>query len=109
MVVSAVRDSHASFAKLHETFADRGLVILGVSDRVDDAARAGMRQITADQGITYPMLIDLDSRTTRAFGVNRYPTLILIDQQGIIRHPYAGLTAGTEQELHQHITDLIGR
>ncbi len=95
--------------ELHDTFADRGLVILGVSDRVDDAAGVRMQKLAGDLGVTYPMLIDPDSQTTRAFGVNRYPTLILIDQQGVIRHTYDGFPAGTESELRQHITDLIQR
>lgn len=37
-------------------------------------------------GQTFPTLLDTDGRVARKFGVNRTPTVVVIDQQGMVRY-----------------------
>ena len=42
------------------------------------------------QGLRFPILVDNDSRIWNAYGVQSWPTEILIDKQGRVRAEYAG-------------------
>ena len=92
---------------LQEQYDDQGLVVLSVSDRVDDAARTKMRELMAQQGARYPALIDPTGEVLRNYGVNTYPTLVLIDRGGTVRFTHTGFSQGDEATVAQHIEALL--
>lgn len=85
--------------KLQNRFAGDGLVVLGVSDRVDEAGRSRMHRALREAEATYAALIDPSSDMMRAFGVNSYPTLVLIGRDGAVRFVQAGFEPGEESDL----------
>jgi len=67
--------------------ADR-VVVLGLS--VDRGPAAAVDAFLAEREITYPVAI-VDARTVAAFGgVRGYPTSLLLDREGIVRHAVVG-------------------
>ena len=81
---------HADFPEvklLHETYKDRGLVVIGVHNNSVDAD--SVQEHIKQQGLTFPIVIDQrDGRTLASYqkigAVNGYPTYILIGPDGKI-------------------------
>ncbi len=65
----------------------QNVVILGV-DIVDDATTTA--QYLAQQGITYPVVLDTQQRVLDLYGVTSTPSSFLIDSRGIIRGSISG-------------------
>lgn len=51
---------------------------------------ADVRRFVRERGLRFPVVTDNDSRTWNAFGVQSWPTEILIDKRGRVRAEYAG-------------------
>lgn len=68
--------------ELYASKKDEGLVIIGIH-----TTRGGekMAEYVKDQEINYPVAIDEDSKTVRAFGGNSYPDYFVIDRAGNLR------------------------
>jgi peroxiredoxin len=70
--------------KLKEIYAalkDKGLVIVGVHT-VEEAE--SVPAFVKEQKIDWPIVIDKDDKTGKAFGVEGWPTTVLIDKSGKI-------------------------
>jgi len=71
------------YARLH----GRGLEILAVNVAQDaDTARRFVEPL----GIGYPVLLDTDGATARAYGVKALPMTWLVDAQGVVRGKIVG-------------------
>jgi len=80
--------------RLARRYADRGLAVVGVdtNDNPEDAlewARA--------HGLSYPIVID-DGKTSRGYGVQNLPTLVVLSREGKVVAVRVGVTDGTELE-----------
>jgi cytochrome c biogenesis protein CcmG/thiol:disulfide interchange protein DsbE len=74
--------------QLADSYAEDGVIVLGLS--VDRGPAADVDAFLADRDITYPVAI-VDDETVRAFGgVRGYPTSLLLDRTGVIRHSVLG-------------------
>lgn len=74
--------------QLANAYADDGVIVLGLS--VDRGPAAGVDRFLTERSITYPVAI-INDATLAAFGsIRGYPTSILIDRTGIIRHTVLG-------------------
>jgi thiol-disulfide isomerase/thioredoxin len=74
--------------QLAESYAADSVVVLGLS--VDRGPAQAVDAFLADRGITYPVAIVSDD-VIRAFGgVRGYPTSLLLDRDGIVRHAVMG-------------------
>lgn len=87
--------------ELDRKFAARGLTIVGANaDKLlelgyDDSVRLKYR---AEQNIRFPMT-DWNSSANTAFGsISIFPTLFLVDSQGVIIHHWVGYTSRTVLE-----------
>ena len=84
----------------HEKYEREGLTIVGVHtpefawEKPTDKVRAAVRRL----GILYPVVQDNDSTIWRRFGVWAWPTAILVDRHGIVRHRHIGEGAYDETE-----------
>lgn len=74
--------------QLATRYAPEGVVVLGLS--VDRGPPAEVDAFLSERAITYPVAI-VDDRTIAAFGgVRGYPTSLLLDRDGVIRHAVVG-------------------
>ncbi len=74
--------------QLADAYAADSVVVLGLS--VDRGPAADVDAFLAEREITYPVAI-VDDRTVAAFGgVRGYPTSLLLDRDGIVRHSVVG-------------------
>ena len=74
--------------QLATQYAPDGVVVLGLS--VDRGPASAVDAFLAERGITYPVAI-VDDATVAAFGgVRGYPTSLLLDRRGVVRHAVVG-------------------
>lgn len=67
---------------MYRSYKDQGLVFLGI--HCDDWSEAVK---TADQEkIEYPVFNDVGSASQKAYGVWGYPTIVVVDKAGKVRH-----------------------
>lgn len=78
--------------QIHRQFAEKGLVVLGVSHREDAKALAAMG---AELKISFPLLVGGGSDLAKQFAAG--DTFGLIDAKGIIRFAQVGYGAGDEK------------
>jgi thiol-disulfide isomerase/thioredoxin len=68
--------------RLHDSYADRGLVVIGVhstrsSEKAADFAKSN--------NLNWSIALDDDDQSETAYGVQSWPTCYLIDRRGILR------------------------
>jgi thiol-disulfide isomerase/thioredoxin len=92
----------------HETYRDRGLVVVGVhapefgfEHDLDNVRRA-----VRDLGVGYPVVVDNDFRIWRSFENHYWPAVYLVDRDGRVRFHHFGEGAYEETELA--IQQLLG-
>ncbi|HEX6717023.1 MAG TPA: redoxin domain-containing protein [Pyrinomonadaceae bacterium] len=73
-------------------YRDKGLTIIGVHTPESDLERNvdDVRREVAALGIKYPVIIDNDYSTWKAYGVEAWPTLFLLDKRGHVRWMHVG-------------------
>ena len=73
-------------------YRDKGLTIIGVHTPELDFERDidQLRREVAGLGINYPVVTDQDYSTWKAYGVEAWPTLFLLDKQGRVRWTHVG-------------------
>ena len=82
--------------RMAERHRDAGLVVVGLS--VDRGSGESVRTFLRERGVTYPVAV-VGPDVERAFGgVRGYPTSILIDRTGVIRHVVIGPLAAASFE-----------
>ncbi|MEW6677169.1 MAG: TlpA disulfide reductase family protein [Pseudomonadota bacterium] len=81
------RTEMADLQPVYTRLAPQGLEILAVNVAQDaDTARAFVRPL----GIRYPVLLDPEGATARAWGVQVLPITWLLDRQGVVRGKIVG-------------------
>ena len=88
-------------------YVDDGLVILGVHSPEFEFEKEpnNVRQAAADNGIVWPVALDNDMRTWRAFSNRFWPAKYLIDKDGVIRYTHFG--EGSYAETEEKIRELL--
>jgi peroxiredoxin len=82
---------HKDERSLVEKYKDQPFVILGVSN---DSDVGTLRATEAEQHLTWRSWWDETGAITRAWRVRGFPTLYIIDSQGVIRKHYEGKPDG---------------
>jgi peroxiredoxin len=91
------------FEEFSKTYADRGLVLLGVS--LDDGGWKAVQPVVAKLGVFYPIALG-DKRTMTRCGMGElFPATFLIDHTGKIRTVKVGF--GDKKESDQTINQLL--
>ena len=88
-------------------YRDKGLTIIGVHTPETDLERNEVdlkREIT-ELGIKYPVVTDNDYSTWKAYRVEAWPTLFLLDKQGRVRWMHVG--EGYYDETEEMIQKLL--
>ena len=88
-------------------YRDKGLTVVGVhSPELDNERKIeNVRREVASLGIRYPVITDNDYQTWRAYNVEAWPTIFLLDKQGRIRWMHVG--EGAYGEAEQIIQKLL--
>ena len=98
------RDEMPAFERLHGTFGDSGLRIVGVSidaRGTDDEVRAFIREFD----LSFTILRDPNEQITRVFQAIGVPETFLIDRAGVIVRRWIGQFDPTTPE----VADLVRR
>ncbi|HXK52915.1 MAG TPA: redoxin domain-containing protein, partial [bacterium] len=94
--------------KWHEKYSGQGLVIIGVHspefvfEKVPDNVEGAVKKY----GLQYPIALDSDFKTWRAYDNHYWPAKYFIDKDGKVRHTHFGEGAYEESELI--IRQLLG-
>ena len=88
-------------------YQDAGLVVIGNHRPEFNYERdiENVRQALIDLDVPYPVAIDNDRQTWKAYNTRYWPTLYLIDKQGHIRYIHIG--EGAYEETEQAILTLL--
>jgi cytochrome c biogenesis protein CcmG/thiol:disulfide interchange protein DsbE len=82
------RASIPEMNELAETYRPRGVTFLGVNSEAMGEGQLGL--IALSWRFAYPVLSDAAAEAERAYGVHAYPTLFLVDREGVVRQVYYG-------------------
>lgn len=84
--------------RYYGTYRSSGLIVLGVS--VDDDAQHAQDYAHAHV-MAFPLLLDSAKAVSRAFGIERLPSTVLIDRGGVVRFLHSDDGAGDESYVAQ--------
>lgn len=85
--------------KIHEKYADKGVVIIGLSVDEDKNAVPGFLQ---KLGVKYPVYM-AGSSITRAFGISSIPFNVFVDKKGDV------VLAGTGLVEHKDLVEIFDK
>jgi thiol-disulfide isomerase/thioredoxin len=88
-------------------YRDRGLTIVGVHtpEIESEYSLDNVRKQVPALGIKYPVVTDNDYKTWKAYGVEAWPTIFVLDKQGRVRWLHVG--EGRYEETEQVIKTLL--
>ena len=91
----------------HQKYQDQGLVIIAnhYPEFPHERELMNLRNAVKDLGINYPVALDNQGVTWQAYHNRYWPTLYLIDKQGLIRYRHIG--EGGYQETEAAIRTLL--
>ena len=86
------RNTLPSVKKWDAQYRDKGLTVIGVHTPELDFERDldQLRREVAGLGIKYPVVTDQDYSTWKAYKVEAWPTMFLLDKQGRVRWTHVG-------------------
>ena len=90
---------------LQDKYRSQGLVILGITDRLDAEGAATLRRFAGEYKINYPLLIDEKGTTTAQYSILGYPHTYIIDRGGRVALDKHGAIG--EAELEQEIQKAL--
>jgi thiol-disulfide isomerase/thioredoxin len=101
------RNTLPSVEEWDTRYREKGLTIVGVhSPEFDDEKKPeNVRREVASLGIHYPVVTDNDYATWRAYGVEAWPTVFVLDKSGRIRWTHVG--EGAYDDTEQVIEKLL--
>ena len=101
------RNTLPSVREWDARYRERGLTIVGVHtpETQSEYVIDGVRREVPGLGIKYPVVTDNDYTTWKAYGVEAWPTIFVIDKQGRIRWLHVG--EGRYEETESVIKTLL--
>jgi thiol-disulfide isomerase/thioredoxin len=99
--------SFVTMARLHQKYASRGLVIIGIG--VDETAK-DFQAFAAKHPVGFTLAHDSKQQAAAFFNPPTMPSSYLVDRSGKIRHIHKGFKgAKTEAEYTKEIEELLGQ
>jgi peroxiredoxin len=98
------RESVPMLASIRKKYADRPFQIVGISSDNDEQA---WRSFIAQHRTDWSEYIDLSGQVLDAFDVHEFPTFIVLDRDGIIRHRHSGVEQFTAVDLESAINKAL--
>lgn len=97
----------------HESFKDRGLIVLGIQTPETERERIAenVRNAAHENRLEYPIVHDAEKRNWDAWGNSMWPSTYLIDKQGRVRYWWYGELdwkgAGGQDLMRTRIEELL--
>ena len=92
--------------RLYEEFSDKGVQIIGIS--VDSPRNVQkVKPFSKSLGITYPVLLDINSEVMTKLNVTLLPTLLLVNDQDEIVFVHQGYRPGDEKFIAEEIEKIL--
>jgi len=93
--------------KWYETYKDKGLVIIGIHSPMSEIAKniSNVQDAVKRFEISYPVAVDNEFIMWQKYNNESWPTLYLIDKEGIIKEKIVG--SGQEEKLEEEIKKLL--
>ncbi len=76
------KEEMPSMEQLHQTFKDRGLVMLAVN--VEENGQEVVSKFLEKTPYSFPILLDEDAKIQNTYGVFRFPETFIIDKNGVV-------------------------
>ena len=94
------RNTLPTLKKFDAAYRDKGLTIVGVHTPESDYEKkfSNIQDAVKRYGIKYPVVTDANGDTWRAYNVEAWPTVVILDKQGRIRYTHIGEGAYEMQE-----------
>lgn len=93
--------------RLHEKYADKGLVVIGIGV---DAKAEDYKKFVAKMGVSFPIFHDATHTVADKFAPPSMPTSYIIDRKGVVRYIHVGFRGQkTEAEYVKEIELLLGK
>lgn len=96
--IPELRNLHKKYSK------EPSFVLIGISSDGDDQV---WREFTEKNKMVWPQYRDKDRRILRAFRINAFPTYVVIDHEGIVRHRSVGMTWSRAASLDEAIRKQV--
>jgi cytochrome c biogenesis protein CcmG, thiol:disulfide interchange protein DsbE len=92
-----------SMVRMQSRLKDKGVVVLGVSIDVDDAA---YHKFLKDFNVNMVTVRDGDQKVSSVYGTFGWPETFVIDRQGVIRRKFIGAVDWTSPEVTDYLSKL---
>ncbi len=108
---------HANFEiykRWHQELTDKGVVVVGIQTPETSLERdpQAVKAAAQDQGLQFPILVDLQSENWKAWGNTMWPTVYVVDKDGYIRHWWQGELnwqgATSDKVIEDLVANLLG-
>ncbi len=101
------RNTLPSLKRWDDAYRQQGLTVIGVHSPEFDREKvlANVQREVRSLGINYPVVTDNDYNSWRAFNVEAWPTVVLLDKQGRVRWTHIG--EGMYDETENAIKNLL--
>jgi peroxiredoxin len=86
----------------YEAHQAEGLVVLAVNAKESESL---VRPFIESSGFTFPVLLDPAGAVVNQYQVRSFPTTVIIDRDGVVRHIQVGLIS--EEELKTAVSPLL--
>jgi peroxiredoxin len=98
------REEMPSMERLRGALKGKPFVVLAVN--VGEGARAA-RAFGEKTGLTFPLLLDPETKTTRAWNARVLPASFVVGPDGRIRYSYFGAIDWAREDVRQAIENLL--
>jgi peroxiredoxin len=102
--------NYPAYKAWQDRFAGRDVTIVGVHtpEFASEKVVASVRQKARENGLKFPVVIDNDNQTWRAWRNRYWPAVYLIDRQGFVRYHWEGeLGTDGEKTMRGRIEELL--
>lgn len=91
----------------HQKYVEKGLVVIGVHTPESDFERyvKNVQHYVQEEKIPYPVVTDNDFATWTRYGNRAWPSVYLVDKQGVLRYLHVG--EGRYTQTEQQIQALL--
>jgi thiol-disulfide isomerase/thioredoxin len=90
-------------SSLKDRLGAQGLAVVGIT--TDEAEQAAV--FAERHQMRYPVVVDKDGDTSRAYNITGLPTMILVDKTGVVRDVFIGFDPGGDARLEASIRKLL--
>lgn len=92
--------------EISNEFEDQGVQFIGIS--IDGPRNlAKVKPFARSLGMTYPVLLDVNSEVMAKLSVRAVPTLLIVNADNEIVYVHEGYKAGEETEIREEILKLL--